>query len=78
MDVSVIIPTHNKRADLRRCLETVLAQSFEGSLEVLVCDDGSTDGTAEMVIAWSQTEPRLRYLGQRARGPAPGPRAIWS
>jgi GT2 family glycosyltransferase len=70
MDVSVIIPTHNKIADLGRCLEAVLAQQLDGSFEVLVCDDGSTDETGERMEAWSSSEPRLRYLRQPNRGPA--------
>src|SRR2546425_4281948 len=64
VDVSVIIPTHNKQQELRRCLKALLAQQFAGFFEVLVCDDESRDGTAEMVQEWSQREPRLRYLCQ--------------
>lgn len=70
MDVSVIIPTHNKSAELGRCLEAVLGQQIDGSFEVLVCDDGSTDGTRQRVETWSSSEPRLRYLHQPQRGPA--------
>jgi len=70
VDASVIIPTHNQKAALRRCLEAVLAQRFDGSFEVLVCDDGSQDGTSEMLEAWQLTEPRLLYLPQAPKGPA--------
>ena len=70
MDVSVIIPTCNKREQLRRCLDAVLCQQFGSDFEVLVCDDGSRDGTAEMLQEWSKTEPRLRCLSQERRGPA--------
>jgi N-acetylglucosaminyl-diphospho-decaprenol L-rhamnosyltransferase len=70
MDVSVIIPTHNKVVDLGRCLEAVLGQQLDGSFEVLVCDDGSTDETGERMEAWSSSEPRLRYFRQPNRGPA--------
>ncbi len=70
MDVSVIIPTHNKVAELGRCLQAVLGQQLDGSFEVLVCDDGSTDGTRERIETWSRSEPRLRYLRQANRGPA--------
>jgi GT2 family glycosyltransferase len=70
MNVSVLIPTCNKQQELRRCLEAVLAQDFSGSFEVLVCDDGSQDGTTEMLGDWQQSEPRLRYFRQEQRGPA--------
>jgi len=70
MDVSVIIPTRNKKDDLRRCLQAVLAQQLHGAFEVLVCDDGSTDGTPEWIGRWFASESRLRCLSQAPRGPA--------
>jgi glycosyltransferase involved in cell wall biosynthesis len=45
--VSVVIPTHNRRELLLRTIHSVLAQALD--FEVLVVDDGSTDGTAEAV-----------------------------
>ena len=44
--ISVIVPTFNRRPLLRQALDSVLAQSFR-DFELLVVDDGSTDGTAE-------------------------------
>ena len=46
--VSIIIPTHNRREDLARCLRSVNTQSVS-QLEVIVVDDHSTDGSVEMV-----------------------------
>ena len=57
--VSVVIPTRSRRDLLARALQSVLAQSYS-NLEVLVLDDVSDDGTAEMVAAIS--DPRLRWL----------------
>ncbi|MFW5883131.1 MAG: glycosyltransferase family 2 protein, partial [Verrucomicrobiota bacterium] len=59
--VSVIIPTYNRKALLARAIESVQAQTFT-DFELLVIDDGSTDGTAELMAALD--EPRLRYLQQ--------------
>ena len=42
--ISVIVPTFNRRPLLRQALDSVLAQSFR-DFELLVVDDGSTDGT---------------------------------
>lgn len=70
--VSVVIPTHNRRDSCRLAIESVLAQTV-APLEVIVCDDRSTDGTGEMVQALAASEPRVRYL-RREQGPAgPGP-----
>lgn len=57
--VSVVIPTFNRVDLLPSTIESVLAQTF-GDLEVLVVDDGSTDGTGDYVT--SLTDPRVRYL----------------
>jgi glycosyltransferase involved in cell wall biosynthesis len=43
--VAVVIPTFNRAEDLRRCLLSLVAQTFD-NFEVLVCDDGSTDASA--------------------------------
>jgi len=67
--VSVVVPTHNRKMTLRKCLraleeQTVLPQEFE----VVVVDDGSTDGTREMLE--SERFPfSLTYLHQPNSGP---------
>ena len=48
--VSVVIPTYNRAALLVEAVESVLAQTF-ADLEVIIADDGSTDGSAELVAA---------------------------
>ncbi|MEZ0266760.1 MAG: glycosyltransferase family 2 protein, partial [Phycisphaerae bacterium] len=45
--ISTIIPTYNGSAFLRQTLDSVLAQGFR-STEVIVVDDASTDGTADL------------------------------
>jgi len=50
--VSVVIPCYNAAKYLRETLDSVLAQDYEGPLEVLVADDGSTDGSPEIVKSY--------------------------
>jgi len=63
--VSVIVPVYNRERFLRETLESVFALDYE-PVEVIVVDDGSTDGSA--TIAQSFTQARL--LRQENRGPA--------
>jgi glycosyltransferase involved in cell wall biosynthesis len=55
MTFSVIIPTYNRLASLQRTLESVLNQDFDpADYEVIVIDDGSTDGTARYLASIAQ------------------------
>jgi glycosyltransferase involved in cell wall biosynthesis len=69
--ISVVIPTFERpdacAAAVTRALEQTLAP-----LEVLVCDDGSGDDTAERFGEWERRDPRVRYLRLPHRG-TPGP-----
>jgi GT2 family glycosyltransferase len=62
VELSVIVASHERRELLRRCLDSLIAQTADpASFEVVVTIDGSTDGTAEMAAAM-QTPFRLRVL----------------
>ncbi|NRS90153.1 glycosyltransferase involved in cell wall biosynthesis [Flavobacterium sp. 7E] len=50
--VSIIIPTYNRANDLDRCLKSLQNQTCK-NFEVLVCDDGSTDNTEEIVAKYN-------------------------
>lgn len=63
--VSIIIPTWNYGRYLSRAIESCLQQTH-GNLEVIVIDDGSTDGTGEMVR--SIGDPRVLYHYQENQG----------
>jgi glycosyltransferase involved in cell wall biosynthesis len=63
--VSVIIPAYNAEAFLARAIRSVEAQSFR-NFEVVVVDDGSTDGTAEVARGFDS----VRCIGQPHLGPA--------
>ncbi len=48
MQLSIIVITHNQREQLRRCIDSVLAQQIPFEYEVLISDDASTDGSFEL------------------------------
>jgi len=56
----VIVPTYNERENIARLIESVLAQSDR--VDVLVVDDGSPDGTGQIVDAIAVTNPRVNIL----------------
>lgn len=62
--VSVILPVFNDRIALERAIpESVTALSgITDAFEVIVAEDGSTDGSAEFVQAWHEKDPRVRLL----------------
>lgn len=66
MRVTVVLPLYNKATYVRRALDSIAAQSF-GDFEVLIVDDGSTDGGGE--IAAQYPDPRMRVLRQPNAGP---------
>lgn len=64
--VSVIIPVFNGEQFLAEAVESVLAQQY-APIEIIIVDDGSTDGTAAVVKSLPET---VRYLSQANQGPA--------
>lgn len=68
--VSVIIPTWNRSNTIGAAIESVVSQT-QPVLEILVCDDGSDDGTSEIVADIARQDARVRWLpGRRAGCPA--------
>lgn len=66
--VSVVIPAYNATPTLERTLISVLSQTRPAD-EVIVVDDGSTDGTATLVQRATDLHPRLRLIRQSNAGP---------
>jgi GT2 family glycosyltransferase/glycosyltransferase involved in cell wall biosynthesis len=67
--VSVVIPTFNRKEKLLRCLDALRAQTvLPEELEVLVVDDGSSDGTGDALAAY-QAPFDLRRFRQANQGP---------
>ncbi|MDX3349413.1 glycosyltransferase family 2 protein [Streptomyces anthocyanicus] len=74
--VSVVIPVYNAVDHLPECLQSIIDQSigFE-NLEIIAVDDGSTDGSSELLDAWAQSHrDRFHVLHQENSGAPGGPR----
>ncbi len=66
-EISVVIPCWNVSPWLTRCLDSVFA-ALPGNAEAIAVDDGSTDGTLEMLRRRAESEPRLRVVALAHRG----------
>lgn len=66
MKISVIVPAYNAQKTIHQSIEALLAQEYpKEHYEVIIIDDGSSDGTADVVKAYP-----VKYLHQRNQGPA--------
>ncbi|WP_396232251.1 glycosyltransferase [Gleimia sp. 6138-11-ORH1] len=65
--LSVIVPAYNSEEYLDRCLETLV--DYQHQVEVIVVNDGSTDGTQELAEAWAKRYPQnIRVCKQENKG----------
>ena len=71
VEVSIVIPTRDRREDLRRCLEALGRQDYPlDRAEILVCDDGSAESLDETIEAARRAGIPIRHLRQEPKGPA--------
>lgn len=71
IDFSIVIPSYNRKERLRQCLKSLFEQSYPSNrFEIIVIDDGSTDGTAGMLEELSKAHLNLKYHTQANQGPA--------
>lgn len=66
--LSVIVPVFNVSEYIDQCLESILAQSMK-DYEVLLVDDGSTDGSTEIIEKYVARDGRFKVLHQENKGP---------
>ena len=69
-DISVIVVTYNQESTIARCLESIVAQRFNGRMEIVIGEDGSNDATAEICRKYQTDYPdRIRlYCNRRNKG----------
>lgn len=65
--LSVIVPVYNTRAYLRECFDSLLSQHYS-NIEIVVVDDGSTDGSAELCDEYANHESRVKVYHQQNSG----------
>ena len=69
MKISVITPVYNAQKDIRKCIESILNQSFT-DFELLLINDGSTDNSGEICDEYAKKDTRIKVFHQENRGPS--------
>ena len=71
IELSVVIPTYNRKKSLQECLDSLFCQDYPvEKFEIIVVDDGSSDGTDLMVASLTRKYPNIEYLQRTHQGPA--------
>jgi succinoglycan biosynthesis protein ExoA len=72
IDCSVLVPVFNEERYIERSVAAMRRQQFEGRLEFLFADGGSTDHTLELLTALARQDPRIRILRNPNRSVSTG------
>lgn len=67
--ISVIIPVYNVKDYLHECVESIFAQTYT-DLEIILVDDGSTDGSSELCEDFAKKDARVHVIHQKNQGPS--------
>ena len=66
--ISVIVPVYNKKEYLGQCIDSIISQTYQ-NMEILLVDDGSTDGSGEICDTYVGKDDRIRVIHQENSGP---------
>lgn len=67
--VTVVIPVYNTKKYLEKCVDSITGQTFQ-NIEILLIDDGSTDGSAELCDELGEKDDRIRVIHKQNGGAA--------
>ena len=65
--ISVIVPIYNVERYLEKCIDSIIAQSYR-DLEIILCNDGSTDGCGAMCDRYTEQDSRVRVVHKENGG----------
>ena len=67
--ISVIIPVYNAEKYINDCLASLFTEGSPSDIEIICVDDGSTDGSLELLRRWAKAAHNIRIVEQENRGP---------
>ena len=65
--VSIIVPIYNVEKYLRRCVESILSQSYK-KMEIILVDDGSEDGSSQICDYYEEIDERIHVVHKENGG----------
>lgn len=65
--ITVIVPVYNVENYLRKCLDSIISQTYK-NIESVVVNDGSTDASGEICKEFSEMDHRILYIEQENAG----------
>ena len=65
--ISVIVPVYNTEKYLRRCVDSILAQTYQ-NLEVIIVNDGSSDGSGNICEWYKNLDKRVKVVHKKNGG----------
>ena len=68
MDITVIVPVFNLETCIEQAIKSIQMQHFNGTMEIIIVDDGSTDNSASIAKGIAEKDPRIRVITQRNAG----------
>lgn len=72
--ISIVVPVYNAGAKLKKCIRSILRQSFS-DFELILVNDGSTDGSGQVCEKYAKTDSRIRVIHQKNQGSVAARRA---
>ena len=65
--ITIIVPVYNAKKYLHDCIESILSQTYH-NLEIILIDDGSTDGSEKLVNDYAKSDKRIKVVHQKNMG----------
>ena len=66
-EVSIIVPIYNAEKSVARCIDSILSQEYT-DFELILCDDGSTDKSGQIIDEYREKDERIRVLHKENTG----------